>query len=112
MKTEPYSPLPWILNGNAAYSDGCKDRGSVFECRLATGTHVPAEQNNINAAYIVQAVNNHDSIVKALAMFVGSHAIVLGREIRGNGTGFPPATPLCSCDLCRGGRAALEQVTE
>ena len=68
-----HSPLPWILSGNAAWSDACKDRGSVFECRLRTGTHVPAEQNKTNAAYIVKAVNAHDAMADILRSFVEAY---------------------------------------
>ena len=50
-----FTPGPWHLNGNAGWSELCKDRGKVFECNLRTGTHVPADQNEANARLIAEA---------------------------------------------------------
>jgi hypothetical protein len=61
-----HTPTPWILNNNKGWHEGWKDRGSIFECHLATGTHVPEDQNQINAAFIVRAVNCHEELVLAL----------------------------------------------
>jgi hypothetical protein len=60
------TPTPWNLSGNSAWWDGAKDRGAVFECRIRTGTHVPAGQNEANAAFIVRACNAHDDLLAAL----------------------------------------------
>ena len=49
------TPGEWTQNGNAIWSDACKDRGYIAECKLATGTHVPANQNEINARLIAAA---------------------------------------------------------
>src|SRR5712671_3732782 len=60
------TPVPWILSGISAYSDQCKDRGNLFSCNLSTGTHIPIEQNQINAAHIVRCVNSHQELLSAL----------------------------------------------
>lgn len=61
---------PWHLNGNGAWADSCKDRGLVFECSLRTGTHIPENQNEVNAALIVRAVNSHDDMVAVIKDFL------------------------------------------
>jgi hypothetical protein len=66
--TKEKTPLPWHLNYNYAWSDACKDRGPVFVCNLATGTHVPEEQNQINAEFIVRAVSCHDDLTAAVTL--------------------------------------------
>lgn len=61
-----HTPTPWILNNNKGWHNGFKDRGSIFECHLATGTRVPENQNLTNAAFIVRSVNAHEELLLAL----------------------------------------------
>ena len=64
-QTPKHTPGDWILSGNTAYSESCKDRGHLFECNLSTGTHIPDDQNEANAEYIVRCVNSHDALLEA-----------------------------------------------
>lgn len=64
-KTLTHTQTPWNLNGIAAWSDSCKDRGNIFLCDLRTGTHIPKDQNLINAAFIIKAVNAHEALLLA-----------------------------------------------
>lgn len=61
-----HTPTPWKLETNYAWHDGFKDRGSIFSCNMKVGTHVPEDQNIINAAFIVRAVNAHGELVNTL----------------------------------------------
>lgn len=69
-KTLTHTQTPWNLNGIAAWSDSCKDRGNIFLCDLRTGTHIPKDQNLINAAFIIKAVNAHEGFIKLLKLAV------------------------------------------
>lgn len=80
-----HTPTPWKLQGVSAWHDGFKDRGNIFSCNLSTGTHVPNEQNYINAAYIVQCANHFDSLVNVLGRIANEdmgihHARLLAGE--------------------------------
>lgn len=46
---------PYHLIGNCVWSDECKDRGYIFECKLTVGTHIPQDQNLINAIFLCDA---------------------------------------------------------
>ncbi len=59
----PHTPTPWNLEVNSAWANTCKDRGPIFECRLTPGAHIPVDQNERNAAYIVRAVNAHEELL-------------------------------------------------
>lgn len=62
-----HTPTPWNYSENSvnAWSDSCKDRGNIFSCQLRTGTHIPENQNEINAGFIVRAVNSHEELLEA-----------------------------------------------
>jgi hypothetical protein len=60
----PFTPGPWRRFGVGAYSDACKDRGLIYECRLIEGTHVKTGTNRANADLIAAAPDMYAALKK------------------------------------------------
>jgi hypothetical protein len=62
---QQHTPTPWSLFGNGHCIKGSHETGEagIAMCSMAKRT---PEENAINAAFIVKAVNHHEALVEAL----------------------------------------------